>query len=538
MNNDIVSQSFSQQNRTPIAQSYPETGAFIANQSSLPFSYGGRPTPSLLSQGSRPFPNNVTSSDYLTSYSVALAQTQLSQYQNTSSQQQQMQEFHSQLLLQQQQLILQQQEMLKQQQTQQHSHDSDQVQIGLLLQQILQQQKQLSDLESKLKGKNEHDPQTEPQDVSGNTHKTTVGEEKKADHSSDQDNKETGGKHKEDVLGGVNPNQNEKMTKEESKPPVSTTFLPDYEAAGKWFATCTEDNSQNDTKAAEKRNAEGTENHPETGEQHKDTTETPVPNDSLGNLDGSEKEIRDIHPVAPDKECKDDLPDEIHSDNDIDILDEDEEDSEANESCDNTQMEEARRREMEEQIRQIRELQNKPTISSSSNLPTISSSDLPNCTTSNNVSTIPPPSDFSTVPTHNNQPVVTGSNNIPNTSTPSNFYEPGQVPVSIPNKPGTNTDDEDNKPSLLRQCGHYYGSQISSIDQATNNSCLNNDECLQALISTVKGYDLVVKSLSAVKRGTNSDGFSIEWRVRIVIYNIVNVLLLEPQCSSIMVENQ
>lgn len=75
------------------------------------------------------------------------------------------------------------------------------------------------------------------------------------------------------------------------------------------------------------------------------------------------------------------------------------------------------------------------------------------------------------------------------------------------------SDDDDRKPSLHRQCGHYYSSQISQIDQDTNNSCLNNDEEIQALLSAVKGFDLVVKSLSTDKRGRGFNGFSIEWKV-------------------------
>lgn len=505
--NPNASQSFSQQSSSAIAHSYPETGAFIANPSSLPSSYGNWPTTSLLNQGSRPFPSSVTSSDYLTSFSVALAQTQLSQYQNSSSQQQ-MQQFQQQLLLQQQQLILQQQEMLKQQQSQHHTHDSDQVQIGLLLQQILQQQKQLTDLELKIKDKNEHQVKLENKEPSApnNTEdekKPTSGSEhqiiEKKESSPSQAGKVECAKDDSKIsLSSLVPSEDHKNAGVSKTDSItsSSTFVPDYASVGKWFSdlsitpivdkpnTDTKDNDGETAKDLGSEHSSNNEHHVESVVEDKEEVEHETlkeeNRDNTQNVEISdlkpESEQFEPEPVKSDQANDDDDydsdDDELYlKDDDIALIEEDNKPPKV-EKDEDEEMEEARKRKLEEQIKQIKELQNKP-------------------------------------PVH----------------TTSTFYEPGQVPTSRPNEPLSGpTDEEENKPSLLRQCGHYYASQISSIDQATNNSCLNSDEALQALVSAVKGFDLVVKSLSADKNGSGLDGFSIEWRVSYPVVKQVMML--------------
>ncbi|KAK3749834.1 hypothetical protein QZH41_004616 [Actinostola sp. cb2023] len=454
-------QSFSQQNlqltdRTSNAQSYPETGAFLASQSSL-VGCGGRPTPSLLSQGSRPYPSTVTSTDYLTSFSVAAAQTQLSQYQNSSSQQQ-TQQFQQQLLLQQQQLILQQQEMLKQQQTQ-HSHESDQVQIGLLLQQVLQQQKQLTDLEMKMKDKNEHEVEHKKHDVDSAKSTEDLEQAPRLVHYDDQ---APGSKASEDedisskaVQSVTDLPKNDKL---ESKPSHSTTstFVPNYEAVGMshWFTDLANkhlsDLENTNSKELNKKTSEDSEDEHDcnkdasedivTSREDNEPSKTPevLPEKELHEKT-HEAEISDTQtnfPVELKKEEEnpnekvDSKHEEKFDDNEESKVDETKKEEE---TSDDEETEETHQPDIEDQIKQIKELQQRP------------------------------------------QQHLAGY-----------LYEPGSLPTGISshNEP-TSTEQDDDKP---------------------------DDESLQALVSAVKGFDLVVKSLSAAKHGTSSDGFSIEWR--------------------------
>ena len=96
------------------------------------------------------------------------------------------------------------------------------------------------------------------------------------------------------------------------------------------------------------------------------------------------------------------------------------------------------------------------------------------------------------------------------------LYEPGKMPETyeLPLKPPDRvTAEEPNKPSLYRQCGHYYDTQQSRIGQAENNDCLSEEEYIHRLSFTVETFDALVVNLSQKKEGTTYSGFIHEWKV-------------------------
>ncbi|KAL9958457.1 hypothetical protein ACROYT_G035472 [Oculina patagonica] len=96
------------------------------------------------------------------------------------------------------------------------------------------------------------------------------------------------------------------------------------------------------------------------------------------------------------------------------------------------------------------------------------------------------------------------------------LYEPGKMPElgQLPLKPpDTKTVVDPNKPSLHRQCGHYYETQQSSIGQDENNQCLSEEEYIQKLSHTVETFDALVVSLEQKRENAPYNGFIHEWKV-------------------------
>lgn len=96
------------------------------------------------------------------------------------------------------------------------------------------------------------------------------------------------------------------------------------------------------------------------------------------------------------------------------------------------------------------------------------------------------------------------------------LYEPGKMPQmdQLPIKPpDTTTAVDPNKPSLHRQCGHYYETQKSRIGQDENNECLSEEEYIQRLSRTVETFDALVMSLEQKRENRPYNGFIHEWKV-------------------------
>ena len=75
--------------------------------------------------------------------------------------------------------------------------------------------------------------------------------------------------------------------------------------------------------------------------------------------------------------------------------------------------------------------------------------------------------------------------------------------------------DEEDRPPLQRQSGHYYPrTQFSFIERDANNHSINEEEHLQRLVIATETFGAVVKSLSERQRGgTGPDGFTTQWKV-------------------------
>ena len=97
------------------------------------------------------------------------------------------------------------------------------------------------------------------------------------------------------------------------------------------------------------------------------------------------------------------------------------------------------------------------------------------------------------------------------------LYEPGKMPElsptpSVASEPKPPV-EEPNKPSLYRQCGHYYETQNSSIGQEENNKCLSEEEYIQKLSYAVEMFDALVVSLEQKRKNSSLTGFIAEWKV-------------------------
>jgi len=93
------------------------------------------------------------------------------------------------------------------------------------------------------------------------------------------------------------------------------------------------------------------------------------------------------------------------------------------------------------------------------------------------------------------------------------LYEPGKMPEQPLKPPEKVATEETEKPSLHRQCGHYYDTQLSRIGQEENNECLTEEEYIQRLNRTVETFDALVVSLGQKRENSPYNGFISEWKV-------------------------
>lgn len=490
--------------------SYPPYSGGVSEPPSAPLggdqSYsltrGSAPTAPPLVQGVRPSPTSLPpSSAYATSYSVSVAQAQLSQ-------QQQMQQLQTQMLLQQQQLIIQQQELLRHQQ-QQQQHESDQGHITQLFQQVLQQQTKLAEMEQKLAEHERHEEQLI------NEHTKTEGEKPSPiEEDKDSAEKELHSPGKGPEIGGKDPHSSE-LDPQVTPPHSSSPFSASW---GVGFS----DHSHGKVDMAQVFSDLTKKQINEISETSKHTVGTPHSSKPLVH-GGDESSMPKIDCDTTEHSEKEKVGDELSEtkgasgveviDSEVNkepaqITDKNSErvaaSSESNEETESSlelkqndkgkseasafsaelkqdgergiaaepsdeYKEKRRRQDIEEQIQKIKELQK-------------------------HTQPAPPP--------------------LPQKQ--KYLYEPGKMPEldHLPLKPPDKATTEDqNKPSLHRQCGHYYNTQLSSIGQDENNECLSDEEYIQRLCRTVETFDALVVSLGQKKENSPYSGFISEWKV-------------------------
>ena len=445
-----------------------------------PYSYSAVSVTIPLVQGVRPSPTSLPpSSAYATSYSVSVAQAQLNQ-------QQQMQQLQTQMLLQQQQLILQQQELLRQQQQQQH-HESDQGHLTQLFQQMLQQQTKLAEMEQKLAEHERHE-----ENLKKGLTKTELEELAPAEKGTEAADNEPQATTPQSSSGfsaswstGFSDHTHSKLDIEQVFNDLAKKQISEISEKGK-HADGVSDSSKPDVE---------TESDIDVSKQDSDTSElsekeivgdkkTEVKSVSTDELtkgdDHGTAEVINTEPgsVSLGEETNDNRNSSSSTEQkseksevDSSSSAEDKPDGESltRENISDEDKEKQRRQQIEEQIQQIKELQK-------------------------NTQPAPPP--------------------LPQKK--KYLYEPGKMPEAceLPLKPpDTVTAEEPNKPSLYRQCGHYYDTQQSRIGQAENNDCLSEEEYIQKLSFTVETFDALVVNLSQKKEGTTYSGFIHEWKV-------------------------
>ena len=456
-------------------------------------------------------------SDYLTSYSVVAAQSQLNQHQQASAQTQQMQQLQQQMLLQQQQLLMQQQEILRQQQLHQQ-HETDQAQVVQLFQQLFQQQKNVSELEMKLKEKEQEMLKTEsknvpPQGFSDADHTINVTKngteppkaqlDTEKNEESDTDLEKTnriplkdnfvnvctsGVASTQELLtvnvkkmfddltsqqldAMVNSNNVKPMTDTAEKngtplkPPICSRDQSSSEQSNSSLVSgdisATSDNSTSNVALPQSQTTSLEEDEIKTSVKDKNVVDKGSANaeNVQGNtLPNSPKVLEEKTPP----EAKPSYG--VLSDSGVKELDGDlKELEEANKEAE-------RKKHLEEQIQKIKELQKQQ-------------------------------------PHHQQQ-------QQPQQQQPYH-YEPGKLPdyPSAQHCIDGNT-TEDSKLPLQRQCGHYYPrAQFCSIEQDANNRSINEEEHLLRLGSAVEAFEAVVKSLSEKQGGAGPDGFAVQWKV-------------------------
>ena len=484
---------------------YPSYGGRVSElpTSSLggsqPYSFSpvSAPTAPPLVQGVRPSHTSLPpSSAYATSYSVSVAQAQLSQ-------QQQMQQLQTQMLLQQQQLIIQQQELLRHQQ-QQQQHESDQGQLTQLFQQVLQQQSKLAEMEQKLsehdrveeKLKKEHEkedhgkPSSEERDKGGSQNgpeepekdrdilEKTLHTDKEGPHSASSPISRFNASWGLDFSDGAHGKLDmEQVFGDLAKKQISEiSDMSTADRADSLKPTVCE-NSQSDvlergsdvTKLSDEGKTEDTTS-PVTGLSSNMVNSGGI-NEETAHVSGTL--VESVVPgVASDKGMeasgivegtdKDNSRDGVMSS----TAGQPEGISQPTEESTDEYKETKRRQEIEEQIQQIKELQK------------------------------------------NTQPALP-----PLPQKQKYLYEPGKMPELPLKPPDKKSVEEAGKPSLHRQCGHYYNTQVSSIGQDENNECLSEEEYLQRLTRTVETFDALVVSLSQKRENAPFNGFVSEWKV-------------------------
>jgi len=424
---------------------------------SYTFSQGSAPSAPPLVQGVRPSPTSVPSSAYATSYSVSVAQAQLNQ-------QQQMQQMQTTMMLQQQQLILQQQELLRHQQ-QQQQHESDQGHLAQLFQQVLQQQTKLAEMEQKLKEKEEHN-------FHEHQHENAQPNEDQRDHLPSKLDKEIAKNDNNSALpqssssfnaswgGGVSDHSHGKLDMEQVFGDLTKKQLNEISEKGKH----TDGNVQGPKpvghsgpygpKQPEKELGGDKGIRAKEESVEKNEVES-VSHKVEGNVEGessSSTEQKFEPKTAVELSSSNESKSEVKPHEKEHSADEDKE--------------KRRLQEVEEQIQKIKELQK------------------------NTAPPLPPKTKY--------------------------LYEPGKMPEmgQLPVKPrDTATAVDPNKPSLHRQCGHYYETQKSSIGQDENNECLSEEEYIQRLSRTVETFDALVVSLEQKREKMPYNGFIHEWKV-------------------------
>ena len=424
-----------------------------------------------------------------------------------------MQQLQTQMLFQQQQLIVQQQELLRHQQ-QQQQHESDQGQLTQLFQQVLQQQTKLVEMEQKLAEheryeeqlKKEHEKtgleepsphekdngtsdkdlkvaEKETQETEKDTHITVP-------HSSSSFNASWGSGFSDQVHGKLDMekvfsdlakkqmNEISEMGKhtDASAHSSKTAVHDDNEAAAPTkdcgTAECSDKAIVGDENTKTK-GASGTEL--DISVDDRKTTQTiGAELETVAPQEESNKEKESFSSVEENSEDKSEV-DSASSDKG-----KPEDEPKTAEQSSDEDKEKRRREEIEEQIQKIKELQK-------------------------NTQPGPPP--------------------LPQKQ--KYLYEPGKMPEpnQLPLKPpDTMTPEEPSKPSLHRQCGHYYSTQQSSIGQEENNECLNEEEYIQRLSRTVETFDALVVSLGQKRENSPFNGFISEWKVGVNKENVFSHL--------------
>ena len=399
----------------------------------------------------------MPSSAYATSYSVSVAHAQLNQ-------QQQMQQLQTQMLLQQQQLILQQQELLRHQQ-QQQQHDSDQGNLAQLVQQVLQQQTKLAEMEQKLKDKEEHERPEQH-------HEKAQPKEDQIDPRPFKVDKEVAEKDLTSAVpqstssfstswsSGISDNSHGKLDMEQvfgdlAKKQLNEISEKDKHTDGTDHGSKLAGHSDLDAEKHSEKELVEDESITAKGESGEKKEVESVPHEVEGNVE-SESSTNTEEKLEPKTAVE--LSSSSESKPELKLHEKEPSAEEAKEK--------RRLQEVEEQIQKIKELQK------------------------NTAPPLPPKTKY--------------------------LYEPGKMPQldQLPIKPpDTTTAVDPNKPSLHRQCGHYYETQKSRIGQDENNECLSEEEYIQRLSRTVETFDALVMSLEQKRENTPYNGFIHEWKV-------------------------
>jgi len=375
-----------------------------------------------------------------------------------------MQQLQTQMLLQQQQLILQQQELLRHQQ-QQQQHDSDQGHLAQLVQQVLQQQTKLAEMEQKLKDKEEHESHEQH-------HERAQPKEDQMDPRPTTVNKEVAEKDLNSVLpqssstfstswdSGFSDHSHGKLDMEQVFGDLTKKQLNEISEKGKHT-----DGNVHGSKLAGHSDPDA----PKHSEKELVGDQSMIAKGESGERKEGESGSHEVEDNV-ESESSSNTEQKLEPNTAVELSSSSESKPEVKlhekEHSAEEDKEKRRLQEVEEQIQKIKELQK------------------------NAAPPLPPKTKY--------------------------LYEPGKMPEmgQLPIKPpDTTTAVDPNKPSLHRQCGHYYETQKSSIGQDENNECLSEEEYIQRLSRAVETFDALVVSLEQKRENTPYNGFIHEWKV-------------------------
>lgn len=417
----------------------------------------------------RPSPTSTPSSAYANSYSVSVAQAQLSQ-------QQQMQQLQTQMLLQQQQLILQQQELLRHQQ-QQQQHDSDQGHIAQLFQQILQQQSKLTEMEKKLKDRedheihdDEHDKEHVQEDLEGVSPCKQSKEVTEKDLHSPSPQNSTG--FSSSWSSGLSHQVNSKLDMDQifndlAKKQISEISEKGKHEEGEVVGSKPTGNIDSDIQEPSVKKSSNDRDSVRNGEEVSSVNSPTVTEQDTATESAGHGILNNTKGASPNR-SEQKSEDEASTDSTSLKEKKSEGNCQETETSSERDKEKERLREVEEQIQKIKDLQK------------------------NSLSSLPPKQQY--------------------------LYEPGKLPETcqLPVKQRDSKPAVDpSKPSLHRQCGHYYQTQQSgaSIGQDENNECLSDEEYLQKLCRTVETFEALVVNMEQRRENAPYNGFIHEWKV-------------------------